>query len=122
MRLLLVLLSKTHPTRTVPPSTPKSAVAPKAIKKPKESKDKGGKSSSNNKSGDDPALAGRKRGRSQLSPEGFEDSDGEGTGDEEEEEEEEDDEESRLKAAAEEEAKLRRAEKKKQKLKALKVC
>eukprot|EP00752_Nemacystus_decipiens_P011919 g10569.t1 len=70
------------------------------------------------------ALAGRKRGRAQLSAEGFEESDGDsdGTGDDDgDEDEEEEDEESRLKAAAEEEAKLRRAEKKKQKLKALKA-
>lgn len=70
------------------------------------------------------AVAGRKRGRAQLSAEGFEESDGgdsDGAGGDGKEEEEEEDEESRLKAAAEEEATLRRAEKKKQKLKALKV-
>lgn len=76
------------------------------------------------------ALASRKRGRSQLSPEGFGDSDDQGfssddeggsgnSGDDDEEEEE--DEETRMKAAEEEEAKIRRAEKKKLKLKALKV-
>lgn len=115
--------STSHTNSALVVDTQKTAVAPKAIKKPKKSKDKNDKSKSKSNSGDDPAalLAGRKRGRSQLSPEGFEESDGEaeGTGDEAEEEEE--DEESRLKAAEEEEAKLRRAEKKKQKLKALKV-
>lgn len=67
------------------------------------------------------ALAGRKRGRAQLSAEGFEESDDDDSDGEGDDGAEEEDEESRLKAAEEEEAKLRRAEKKKQKLKALKV-
>lgn len=67
-------------------------------------------------------MAGRKRGRSQLSAEGFEESDGEETsGSEGDGEGEEEDEESRLKAEEEEEAKRKRAEKKKEKLKAMKV-
>lgn len=91
---------------------------PTAGKKKKDSKR--AKSSSSDGSAPTAALAGRKRGRAQLSAEGFEESDSDGAGGDDDQEEEED-EESRLKAAEEEEAKLRRAEKKKQKLKALKV-
>ena len=65
-------------------------------------------------------MAGRKRGRSQLSAEGFEEIDGEEASESEGDGEEED-EEARLKAEEEEEAKRKRAEKKKEKLKALKV-
>lgn len=68
------------------------------------------------------ALAGRKRGRSQLSAEGFEESDGEGSGNGGEGESgQEEDQESRLKREEQEKAQHVRAERKKQKLKALKV-
>ena len=108
-------------------------MAPKAIKNKGDKNKKKKNTDTNNKrqknrtedapdGGDGGAMAGRKRGRSQLSAEGFEesageeasDSDGDGEG-------EEDDEESRLKAEEEEEAKRKRAEKKKEKLKAMKV-
>ncbi|CAM9732855.1 unnamed protein product [Ectocarpus sp. 12 AP-2014] len=99
-----------------------AAVAPKeATKKENKTNNK-----TNNKKNDESSsatntLAGRKRDRSQLSPEGFEETDSsEGDG-EEKEQDKEQDEESRLKAAEEEEARLRRAEKKKQKLKAFKA-
>ncbi|CBJ28652.1 conserved unknown protein [Ectocarpus siliculosus] len=96
-----------------------AAVAPKTATKKKNK-------ANNKKKNDDSStttttLAGRKRGRSQLSPEGFEETDSSDGDGEEDQDEEEQDEESRLKAAEEEEARLRRAEKKKQKLKAFKA-
>ncbi|CAN0226847.1 unnamed protein product [Ectocarpus sp. 12 AP-2014] len=99
-----------------------AAVAPKeATKKQNKANNNSNKKKNDDSSSTTNTLAGRKRGRSQLSPEGFEETDSsEGDG-EEEEQDEEQDEESRLKAVEEEEARLRRAEKKKQKLKAFKA-
>ncbi|CAB1099527.1 unnamed protein product [Ectocarpus sp. CCAP 1310/34] len=97
-----------------------AAVAPKEVTKKKKKPNNNTKKNDNSSSITN-TLAGRKRGRSQLSPEGFEETDSsEGDG-EEQEQDEEQDEESRLKATEEEEATLRRAEKKKQKLKAFKA-
>eukprot|EP00904_Undaria_pinnatifida_P011338 jgi/Undpi1/7334/HiC_scaffold_22.g09807.m1 len=101
-----------------------ATVAPKAIKNKNKNKNKD--SSKNKKqinapdAGDGGPMAGRKRGRSQLSAEGFEEIDGEEASESEGDGEEED-EEARLKAEEEEEAKRKRAEKKKEKLKALKA-